>query len=253
MPLPRGYISHSQIRTYNECPRKYFFIYVQEIQRPVNDKVFLGEIFHSAIEQYFQQRINGSPIEEDAVAAIFGASFDEAAAAREITWQASPRHSRERGLAFLRYFLKHIAPAIRPLMVEKELSAELPGSGVVLKGIIDLVEEDFCLTDFKTTSSRWSPSKVRNTPQMIIYKYLFDRTFGPMKSTLKYEVLVAKDASHVRHQTFRVVPESDAVDKLLAMIHLVAEQIDEGIFPVNENPFCRYCEYKGLCREKPRA
>jgi RecB family exonuclease len=253
MPLPRGYISHSQIRTYNECPRKYFFIYVEEIPRPVNDKLFLGEMFHSAIEQYFQQRINGSPIEDDAVVAIFGASFDEAAAAREITWQASPRHTRERGLAFLNYFLKHIAPAIRPLMVEKELCVELPGSGVRLKGILDLVEEDFCITDFKTTSSKWSPSKARSMPQMIIYQYLFERTFGPMQSSLKYEVLYAKDAGNVRHQTFRVVPESDAVDKLLAMIHFVAERIDEGAFPANETPFCRYCEYKGLCREKTHS
>ncbi len=250
MPLPRGYISHSQIRTYNECPRKYSFIYVEGIQRPVNDKVFLGEIFHSAIEQYFQRKIDGAPLADDAVAAIFSATFDEVSAAREIIWQTPLRQTRERGLAFLKYFLKHIAPVIRPLMVEKELCVELPGSGVQLKGVIDLVEEDFCITDFKTTTSRWSPSKIRNMSQMVIYKYLFDRCFGPVQSSLKYEVLCAKDAKHVRHQTFRVVPESDAEDKLLTMIQYVVEQVSEGAFQANETHFCRYCEYNGLCREK---
>jgi RecB family exonuclease len=135
-------------------------------------------------------------------------------------------------------------------MVEKELSVELPGSNVRLKGVIDLVEEDFCITDFKTTTLKWTPSKVRNLSQMIIYKYLFDRTFGPLQSTLKYEVLYAKDAGHVRHQTFRVVPESDAVDRMLAMIHWVAEQIEAGAFQANETYLCRFCEYTGLCREK---
>ncbi len=52
MALPRGYISHSQIRTYKECPQKYFFAYVEGIRPPINEKVLLGEIFHAAIERF---------------------------------------------------------------------------------------------------------------------------------------------------------------------------------------------------------
>jgi len=250
MPLPRGYLSHSQLRTYNECPRKYYFAYVEGIQPPLNEKIFLGEIFHSAIEQYFLQKISGSPLTDDAIVAIFGAAFDEGAAERDIAWQSPRRETRERGRGFLRYFLQHIAPAIRPLMVEKELSVELPGSGVLLKGVIDLVEEDFCITDFKTSTSKWSASKARSSPQMVIYKYLFDRCFGPVQSSLKYEVLYAKDAGNIRHQTFEVVPATDAIDNLLAMIHYVAAMISEGVFPANQASCCRYCEFGDLCRQK---
>jgi putative RecB family exonuclease len=247
MPLPRGYISHSQIRTYQECPRKYYFAYVEEILPPSNEKVFLGEIFHSTIEQYFLQKINGSPLTNDAAIAIFGARFDEAGADREIHWQTPRRETRERGLEFLKYFLRHIAPAAKPLMVEKELSAEIPEIGVVLKGVIDLIEEDFCITDFKTSTSRWSASKAQNSPQMVIYKYLFDRCFGPVPATLKYEVLYAKNAGHIRHQTLKVIPATGAVEKLLALIRHVAENINSGIFIANETPFCRYCEFQGIC------
>jgi putative RecB family exonuclease len=250
MPLPRGYISHSQLRTYSECPRKYYFAYVEGIQPPLNEKVFLGEIFHSAIEQYFLQKINGTPLMDDAAVAIFGAAFDEGAAGREIDWQSPRRETRERGLAFLRYFLEHIAPTIRPLMVEKELCAELPGSSLLLKGVIDLVEEDFCITDFKTSTSKWSPGRAQSSPQMVIYKYLFDRCFGPVQSSLKYEVLYARDAGNIRHQTFRVVPGADAVDNLLAMIHYVAAMINEGAFPANPGNCCRFCEFRDLCRQK---
>jgi CRISPR/Cas system-associated exonuclease Cas4 (RecB family) len=253
MGLPRGYISHSQIRSYNECPRKYYFAYVEDIRPPVNEKVFLGEVFHSAIERYFLQQISGSPLAAEAVAAVFKAGFDEGAAGREIVWQAPRRETRERGLAFLAHFLQHIAPAIRPLMVEKELSAALPGSGVTLKGVIDLVEEDFCITDFKTTTSKWSASRARNSPQMLIYKYLFDSSFGPVRSSLKYEVLYAKSAGHIRHQTLRVDPAADAVENLLVMIQRVAERIEAGVFPANETPFCRYCEFRGHCKKDGRG
>lgn len=253
MPLPRGYISHSQIRTYKECPQKYFFAYVEGVQPPVNEKVFLGEMFHAAIERFLVLKIGGAAPGEEEAAALFHDAFTAASKQREIKWHAPPRETRERGLAFLQYFLRHIAPSVKPMMVEKELSAELPGSGVILKGVIDLVEEDYGLTDFKTTTSKWSPSKARNSPQMIIYKYLFERSFGPVAGGLKFEVLYAKNAANVRHQTFPVVPAADAVQKLLELIDHVVENINGGVFYANENPFCRYCEFFGLCLGKKTA
>jgi RecB family exonuclease len=252
MALPRGYISHSQIRTYKECPQKYFFAYVEGIQPPINEKVFLGEIFHAAIERFLVLKIGGTAPAEEEAAALFLDAFAAASRQKEIKWHTPPRETRERGLAFLQYFLRHIAPSVRPMMVEKELSAELPGSGVILKGVIDLVEEDYGLTDFKTTTSKWSPSKARNSPQMIIYKYLFERSFGPVAGGLKFEVLYAKNAGNVRHQTFPVVPAADAVEKLLELIGHVVDNINGGVFYANENPFCRYCEFHGLCLGKKK-
>jgi RecB family exonuclease len=250
MGLPRGYISHSQIRTYNECPRKYYFAYVEELRPPLNEKVFLGEVFHAAIESYFRQKIDGSPLSAEGAAAAFRSAFDAGAASKEIVWQTSRRETRARGLAFLKHFLEAMAPAIRPLMVEKELSAVLPGSGVQLKGIIDLVEEDYCLTDFKTTTSRWSESRARNSPQMLIYKYLFDSSFGPVATGLKYEFLFGKTSARVRHQTLRVVPGPGAMDDLLAMVGHVVECIETGVFPAGKGRCCRYCEFRASCCEK---
>jgi len=249
MPLPRGYISHSQIRTYKECPQKYYFAYIEGIQTPINEKVFLGEMFHAAIEKYLTLKINGTPLDEDTTVSVFSTAFDAARKEREIKWQTPPRETKERGQAFLQYFVRHIAPAIKPLMVEKELSIEIPVIGVVLKGVIDLVEEDFSIIDFKTTTSKWSPSKARDSTQMVIYKYLFDRSFGPVQANLKYEVLYAKNAANVRHQTFSIVPAADAVEKLLQLIGHVVENINGDVFYANENPFCRYCEFSGLCRK----
>jgi putative RecB family exonuclease len=253
MVLPRGYISHSQIRAYGECPRKYRFAYIEDIHPPVNEKVFLGEAFHASIEYYFKGRISGAPPAEADVEAFFRAALDDLAPGRKISWQAPKRETLERGLAFLRSFMKNIAPGARPLMVEKELSAELPGSGVLLKGVLDLVEEDFCITDFKTTTGRWSESRVRHSPQMIIYKYLFDRSFGPVPSSMKYEVFYGRKAGSTRHQTLRVVPGDDSVDNLLAMIDQVATNIAAGAFEPKVTPFCRHCEFRSWCREQAPA
>jgi putative RecB family exonuclease len=248
--LPRGYLSHSQIRLYSECPQKYHFAYIEEIPTRINEKVFLGEIFHATIEDYFTRQINGSrPAETETVAAFLD-SFAASVKNKDINWKIPRRETRARGVAFIKYFLAHIAPTIKPLMVEKELSAEIPEIGVTLKGVIDLVEEDFSITDFKTTTSKWSASKARNSLQMVIYKYLFDRNFGNVHGALKYEVLFAKTAANIRHQSLKVSPGPDDIAQLLVLIKHVAENISHGIFYPQPNPFCTYCDFFSLCREK---
>jgi putative RecB family exonuclease len=248
--LPRGYLSHSQIRLYSECPQKYYFAYIEAIPTRINEKVFLGEIFHATLEDYFTRQINGSCPDETATVAAFLDSFAASGREKDIDWKIPRRETRARGVAFVKYFLAHIAPTIKPLMVEKELSVEIPEIGVTLKGIIDLVEEDFSITDFKTTTSKWSASKARNSLQMVIYKYLFDHNFGHVHGILKYEILFAKTAANIRHQSLKVLPGPDDTAQLLVLIKHIAENISNGIFYPQPNPFCSYCDYFSMCREK---
>jgi hypothetical protein len=147
------------------------------------------------------------------------------------------------------YFLEHLAPAMRPLMVEKELSAEVPGCGVVLKGVIDLVETDFSITDFKTSSSRWSPGRARNSLQMTIYKYLFDQNFGHVHAALKYEILYARKPAAVRHQSLPVCPGPEEIRCMLELAGHVAENIAANVFYPNRGHFCAHCPFAGPCRE----
>jgi RecB family exonuclease len=248
--LPRGYLSHSQIRLYSECPQKYYFAYIAAIPTRINEKVFLGEIFHATIENYFTRQINGSCPDEAATIAAFLDAFAASVKEKDIDWKIPRRETRARGVAFVKYFLVNMAPAIKPLMVEKELFFEIEEIGVTLKGVIDLVEEDFSITDFKTTTSKWSASKARNSLQMIIYKYLFDRNFGTVHGDLKYEVLFAKTAANIRHQTLKVSPGPEDIAQLLVLVKHIAENISNGIFYPQPNPFCAYCDFFTLCREK---
>jgi len=249
-PLPRGYLSHSQIRLYSECPQKYCFTYVDAVPCRRNEKVVLGEVFHATLEEYFTRQINGSRLADDETIIFFNDRFSGCEKEENIDWQGPHRETRARGVAFITYFLAHLAPAIQPLMVEKELSAEIPESQITLKGVIDLVETDFSITDFKTTTGRWSASKARNSLQMTMYKYLFERNFGNVHGALKYEVLCAKNAAHIRHQSLPVTPGPDDIAQLLVVVKHIAENIAGGVFYPNPGPFCAYCGFVALCRKK---
>ena len=252
MDLPRGYISYSQIRLYQACPQKYYYTYIKKVPVPVNDKVFLGVAFHSAIECYFKEKINGNDLSQESLVERFSETFTHQQKQQEVTWEGPPEETLKRGKAFVKYFLRQVAPAIKPLMVEKELIVDLPGIDVPLKGVIDLVETDFSITDFKTTTARWPKAKIKGSYlQVIIYRYLFERSFGDVISSLKFQVIYSKDPSKIKHQEIVIKPKDVDYDysKMVEVIKYVVENIRQGVFYKNENFGCGFCEFKELCKK----
>jgi DNA helicase-2/ATP-dependent DNA helicase PcrA len=251
MNLPRGYISYNQISTYQNCPQKYYFYYIKEIEMPLNEKTFLGIVFHSTLEHYFTQRVKGIETEKDELIGVFEEKFDLMRSEKDIIWGKTPDEPKRRGRAFVSYFLKHLASEINPLMVEKKLEIELTDIRVNLKGIIDLVEQDFSITDFKTTNSKWSKSRLnRSFLQMIIYKYLFEKSFGEVNSKLKLQILYSGNSHKVNHQEIFLKPEDINIDKMFNIIHYVVENIKSEIFYKNESYICGFCDFREICHPK---
>ena len=112
MDLPRGYLSYNQIRLYQNCPLKYYLSYVKEIQFPINDKVYLGIVFHAVVEEYFKRKIAGEEPEKFQVIDIFNDLFKSLEDNNPVEWDSPKGKVKDRGIAFTRHFLKEMAPAI---------------------------------------------------------------------------------------------------------------------------------------------
>jgi len=250
MNLPKDYISHNQIRLYQSCPKKYFFSYIEEISVPISDKIFIGMVFHAAAEEYFKQQMEGQPpATSHDLAQIFREKFSRMQTENQVCWVASPEQAEKRGLAFFHHFSREIAPHIDPLMVEKELEVDIPSLSVRLRGIIDLVEKDFSITDFKTTTSRWSKERIKSSYlQMVIYKYLFEKSFGNAISDLKIHIIYSKDANGIKNQLIVRKASDFEFDRMLEIIRYVTENISNRVFYKNESYFCGFCEYAEICR-----
>lgn len=217
----------------------------------MKDKVFLGVVFHSTIEYYFKEKIGNVDISQEALVEKFSENFTELGKKQEVTWESPREGTLKRGLAFIKYFLRQVAPPIKPLMVEKELIADIPGIDVPLKGVIDLVETDFSITDFKTTTAKWAKSRIKGSYlQIVIYRYLFEQCFGDVISTLKFKVIYAKNPTNIKHQEIEIKPKDVDYDysKMVEVIKYVVENIRQGFFNKNENFVCGFCEFKQFCQ-----
>ncbi len=251
MDLPKNYISYSQIRLYQSCPKKYYYSYIEKIDTPLNDKVFLGVVFHSAVEYYLKKQIEGKKPEKDELREYFIEQFSKGQQKNEIKWTDGETETRKRGLAFVHHFHNYVGPEIDPLMVEKELVAELPDLDVKLKGIVDLVETDFSITDFKTTTAKWSKARIQGSYlQMQIYRYLFEKSFGDVISQLRFRVVYAKNSTSVKDQKVSVNAKDLDSGKMMDIIKYVVDNIRAEVFYKNDNYSCGFCEYKDICKKK---
>ncbi len=250
MPLPKKYISYNQIRTYRNCPRQYYFSYIENIRTALNDKVFLGVIFHDAADFHLKKKMKGLTPDIKDTSEYFSDTFNRMAEESEIIWSDGREKAFNRGLAFIKYFVREIAPGIKPMMTEKEIECDLPNSEIKLRGIIDLVEEDFSLTDFKTTTTKWSKGRVKKSfLQMFIYKFLFEESIGGFVKELKFKIIYSKKATGIRHQEQSLPAEDVNMEEVFDIINFVIENIEKEFFQKTESYICNFCDYKDICKK----
>ncbi|MCP4157488.1 MAG: PD-(D/E)XK nuclease family protein [bacterium] len=249
MDLPKPYISYSQIRLYQTCPKMYYYTYVKKIKTPINDKIFLGIVAHSVFEYFLTEKIKGTEPKRDVLLDLFKEKFNEKN--NNISWTIPEDETLKRGLAFVRHFLKFIAPEIKPMMVEKEMEVFLPDLDVKLKGIVDLVETDFSITDFKTTTAKWAKTRIQSSYlQMQIYRYLFEQTFGNVISHLRFRIVFSKNAVNIKDQKISVKATDLDPGKMFDIIKYVVDNIRNEVFYKNESYTCGFCSYKDICRKE---
>jgi hypothetical protein len=248
MELPRGYISYNQIRLYQQCPRLYQQKYVEGVDTPLDDKIYLGIIFHSAVEGHLKKRMAGQFCSAKGTVETYNQQFRDDLDKYPIHWRATKQDTRLRGEAMLKHYLKEIDPGIAPMMVEEEMEARIPETGILLRGILDLVEQDFTISDFKTATSRWSRERSeKSLLQMIIYRYLFESRFGPVTTRLTFRILYSRSTKTPRSQVISFPAAGTDFTPMFKAIQGVVEGIRTEAFHPRPSFRCQSCPFKCGC------
>lgn len=254
MDLPKEYISYSQIKLYQTCPKKYYYTYIEKIKSPINDKIYLGVVFHAVVEHYLKEKINKKDLQKEELLELFSTEFEKNQKKQEIIWTIPQGETRRRGQAFVKHFLRDIACELDPMMVEKELVAHLTDLDVQLKGIIDLVETDFSITDFKTTTAKWSKARIKGSYlQMQIYRFLFEQSYGNVVKELRFRVVYSKSAVNIKNQNVSVRAADLDGGRMFEIIKYVVDSIRSEAFYKNDSYACGFCEFKDICRKNGGA
>lgn len=258
--VQRDYVSYSAISTYQQCPLRYFFRYVEGLEEPfVSASLALGGAVHSAAEFHFNQIMMGnSPPDHDTLLDAFWDDW------KSRTETADVRFGKQEDIDAIAKTADRIIAAFREsdiakpkgniVGIEEELRSELiPGMPDIL-GRVDLIVENaesLTITDLKTARTRWSAEQAKRSGEQLMLYAALAKDFAPGKP-IRLEFAVVTKAAKPNVDTLPVTFNQQRVDRTKSVMQRVWQSIQDGHFFPSPSPMsCPSCPYRGPCDAWP--
>ena len=254
-PVVRDYLSYSAVRTFQSCPLKYRFRYVDGLEEEcVSASLVFGSAIHAAVEFYFTEHLSGAPLPElDTLLDVYQESWRERT---DVTIElgASETSDSLHDLAdrMLRKFLtSELAhPEGRIIGIEEEFRGVLIPGLPDLLGYVDLLletDDAIVIRDFKTSRSLWSPQQAdEQSDQLLLYADLVHQVI-PGKS-LRLQFAVMTKARDPKVQLLEASFHQSKLDRTKRVVQTVWSAIQAGHFYPSPSPLqCPSCGYRRQC------
>ena len=248
-PTPPHRLSPSGAATFEQCPRRWRFRYVDRLPDPPGVGALIGTFAHRVLEHLMQQ--NPSRRTKDDARRIARATWPEMSdsddyrdlelndeQALDFRWQA---WKAIEGL----WHLEDPA-AVEVRATEQHMSVTL--EGVPFRGVVDRVESEpdgLVISDYKSgraPTARYAPSRLQ---QVLLYAAAIAEETGeqPARAQLLYlgQKIVTTAAT--------TVETGAAVEQLKSTWDAIADACDGDDFGARPGPLCGYCPYAERCPE----
>jgi putative RecB family exonuclease len=239
-------LSPSQVNTFLSCPAKWYFRYALGLAEPPTGTLALGTAFHSVLAANFRQKIETKqdlPAQE--LEESFGEAFAMAAEDAEFREDEEPAALIETGRALVRKYMDDAAPWIQPQAVELPVEGLI--AGVRVQGIVDLVDTEGRVIDFKTAARRPAGITPEYRLQLTTYSMITPGAVG----SCRLETVTKTKTVELVQQSCEIGPEERRYAETL--YPMVQEAMRDGIYPPRRGShLCsrRYCGYWRECERE---
>ncbi|MBS1371258.1 MAG: DUF932 domain-containing protein, partial [Lentisphaeria bacterium] len=134
--------------------------------------------------------------------------------------------------------------------VAQAFKVDVPGLDKPLIGEYDMVVQDgrdTCISDWKTSATRWGAGKVNRDLQATVFSYAYEKQNGTIP-LFRFDVITkTKNPSCESHYTSRNFHDFRRFE---ALANRAQYAINKGVFLPNETSFaCNECPYRDRCRQ----
>lgn len=255
----KPHLSATQLEMYCRCPESYRRRYIEGEVIPPGIALLKGSGFHKGAEVNMRQKIDTHrdlPVSDVVDAAV--AAFEEATAGEYVLTEEEESRgatvvvseAKDDLAEMATVHAKDQAPDYQPVAVEKRVLLELPEAPRDLLGIIDLVDDQDRVVDFKTAGRKKSQDEADVSTQLTVYAAAFVREHNTPPSELRLDCVVQTKTRTTRQV---VTTQRDSADfaALAARINAVTQAIAAGSFPpaLPGTWWCsdRFCGYWRTC------
>ncbi|HEX6798316.1 MAG TPA: PD-(D/E)XK nuclease family protein [Ktedonobacterales bacterium] len=266
-------LSHSQVETFSQCPRRWWLLKRAGVRRAPSESLILGLAVHTAIEVDLRARLEGEahPMAAATLDAPLAAAFAALYAEEDPTGLIAPDRRellQEQGRAVLRAY-ERIASRMRPVEIEREFAFPHPDDpSITFTGRMDGVTQpdhgtqERTIVDWKVPRRPWQPGEEDRRIQAAAYLWAEARmgwersarftfvTFPPADPRASESNGEAGPRTVDARPTYRTPGALNAYARLVrdtaARIRELEPWGEEG-FPARTSGLCPWCEVRGAC------
>ena len=249
LPLPTS-LSPSKVSTFKDCALAFRFSAIDKLPEPPSIPAVKGTTVHRALELLFgaepadrtpdlaQECLSEALLEMRSVEEYLGLELDAAA---EASFAADAATMVER------YFGLEDPRTIRPVGLEMMLEAEV--GGVLVRGIIDRLEEDadgqLVVTDYKTGRTPSVHQEQSRLGGVHFYAFLCQQVLGRIPARIQLMYLGGEP------QIITTTPSEQSVrgmeKKVGAIWAAVERACEHDDFRPKKSALCNWCAFQAYC------
>jgi len=243
-------LSASRVKTYTQCPRKYYYNYIEKLPRLDWDHFDLGTLVHGALEFFHETLRTDKDLENVNINKIMKESFKKQRSLMEKGGDKLPPISFKKHVLLdardilKEYMEKVISKGIDStiLQLEDEFEIDL-NENYLIKGVVDRLDRDsdgiYHIKDYKTNKNAkyMEPSQLRVYGLYLLNKYPEVKRFRGSYIMMRFGgMLISYD--------FTTEDVEKERQKLINYADLISEEERWVARPTN---LCDWCDFKSVC------
>jgi putative RecB family exonuclease len=247
--------SHSKIGTYETCPQKYKFQYIDKIKGDLESvEAFLGSRVHEALEHLYKCVRNGRLLSEEDILAFYESAWESNWSEDVQIVEAGLRAQdyRKVGRQCVQDYYRHYQPFNqgRILDTEKRLAIKLDAEGrYQMVGYVDRIDKAgdgiFEIHDYKTNRSLPSQTEKDQDRQLALYEIGLREYINGIKQVVLIWHYLRFDHEIRSRRSEKELAQLRAT--MIEQIQQIEAAVERNVFPPQESNLCNWCEHRPSC------
>jgi RecB family exonuclease len=244
----RPHLSVSQLKMYLRCPLQYFFRYECGLKVPPTGDLALGRAIHETLNVNYSQKVKTKyDLILPHITELFSEHWEKEAEMTEFKNGEKPGKFKDDGVKLLKAYFEEIAPGVQPVEVEREFLIDTVGTRLPLKGYIDLLDDQDCIIDHKTTKRSYPENTAEKDIQLTAYSLAFRTLYGKEENGVRLDVMVRNKEPKI--QQLNGTRTEDDISRFSRLAGQIENAIRSGVYYPNEGFMCGICGYQGMCEK----